>query len=127
MANIRQRARQLQLGTMIELFQLDATLFSGPILYFHNGNKQGTNNIVCQTKTYVPRPIDSEGWATDSKGTLPRPTITVGNVGSEISAYLRLYNDFVRCTVSRKRTFLEFLDGQPTADPAQEFILEIFV
>jgi lambda family phage minor tail protein L len=119
---IRDRARQLQLGTILEFFQLDATLFGGPILYFHNGNKQGTNNIVFQGNTYVPWPIDSDGWATDSKGTLARPTVTVGNIDGTISAYLRQYNDFVGCTVSRKRTFQEYL-----SDPTQEFIPEIYV
>lgn len=136
-AELARKAKQLVPGTLIELFVLDASnLFSiatglaGPIYRFHNGNEQGFSPIVFQGQSYYPLPITIKGFEWGTKGTLPRPTLTVGNlstagfIGSPISALLRFYDNFYNATVLRKFTLFQFLDGQPGANPSIEVPVE---
>lgn len=130
---LSRRAKQLVPGTLIELFVLDASmLFSyttglaGPIYRFHNGNEQGWNPLVFQSQNYTPLPIECKGFEFGTKGQIPRPILSVGNlstagfIGSPISALLKLYDNFYGATILRKFTLFEFLDGQPGANPAVE-------
>lgn len=136
-AELARAAKQLVPGTLIELFVLDASdLFSiatglpGPIYRFHNGNEQGFNPLVFQGESYYPLPITVKGFEWGTKGQIPRPTLSVGNlstagfIGSPISALLRLYDNFYGATLLRKFTLFQFLDGQPGANPAIEVPVE---
>jgi len=119
-------ARKLEPGALIKLFVLDLTAEAGPVLRFHPYTKVQPAIITFQGEDYTPYPIQDEGWELSSKGTLPKPTITVSNVGGYVTTLLRLYKDFVGCQLTRKRTFAQFLDGAPEADPAAEFPPEVF-
>jgi hypothetical protein len=63
--------------------------------YFHAGvNAAISGDIVFDGDTYVRLPIQAEGFEYSNTGTLPRPTLTVANLGGEISALLLLANAF---------------------------------
>jgi lambda family phage minor tail protein L len=128
-STIGTRSRALEPGRLLELWELDLGKWGGPVLYFHNGISQGLNEIVFKTKTYIPRAIEGDGWEMSSKGVSPRPVVAVGNVDSLVTGLMRSYNDFVGCTVTRRRTYSAFLDGQPEADLAQpqQMTPDIFV
>jgi lambda family phage minor tail protein L len=119
-------ARRLEPGALVKLFVLDLSNEFGPILRFHPYTNLAPNIITFQGVDYSPYPITDEGWDVNTKGTLPRPTVTVSNVGGYASNLLRLYGDFVGCKITRKRTFSQFLDGASEADPTAEFTPEIF-
>jgi lambda family phage minor tail protein L len=119
-------ARSLEPGTLVKLFVLDLTAEAGPILRFHPYTNLVPNTIIFQGETYNPFPIADEGWDVNTKGTLPKPVVTVSNVGGLVSGLLRLYGDFVGCTITRKRTFAQFLDGAAEADPTAEFPPDVF-
>jgi len=134
-------------NTIIELFELhlDATLHGASTVYrWHNGvNKAVTGDIVWNSQTYTRQPIEAKGFAYKAGGgTLPRPTLTIGNIEesnlanyvrvAEISALLLLVNettpgnDLGGATLKRIKTLKKFLDGESGADPNCEFPQEIY-
>lgn len=127
MATIGTRLRTLEPGDLITLWILDLSPRGGPILRFYNPKNATAGNIVFQGNTYTAFPIKSEGYEISSKGTSPRPIVTVGNVNSYVTNLVLSYGDLVGSIITRKRTLAEFLDGQPGADPTQELGPDIFV
>jgi len=123
-------------NAVIELFQLtlDATLHgTSDTYYFHAGtNANVTGNIVWNGNQYTRLPIQAEGFDYSNGGTLPRPTLSVANLGGEISALLLLANavtpgnDLGGAKVTRIRTLKKFLDGEATADVHAKFPDEIW-
>jgi lambda family phage minor tail protein L len=106
----------------VELFQLDARSITGggtgDILSFHGYAQLGS--IFWQGVEYKPWPIMAEGFQlTPDKP--PMPMLTVGNVDGSITALCLVYQDLVGSLLIRHRTFGKYLDGQPEADPSQEF------
>ena len=134
-------------ATIIELFELrlDSTLHGSSDIYrWHNGvNAAVTGDIVWAGNSYSRQPIEASGFEYKAgEGTLPRPTLTVGNAekatsGSyvsvpEIAALLLLVNettagnDLGGAQVRRIRTLKKFLDGESAADPYAQFPIELW-
>lgn len=120
-------------GTLVDLFELDTTSLGGDKTYFHPGTNELTNNVVWQGITYTRFPIMVEGFERTGSGTMPRPKIKVANVTGAISALAYLYQDLVGAKVTRRRTFLKYLDAvnftggvNPSADPNVGFPDEIW-
>lgn len=135
-SSVYEELAELAPNAIIELFQLtlDATLHgTSDTYYFHAGvNANVTGNIVWNGNEYVRLPIQAEGFDYANGGTLPRPTLTVANLGGEISALILLANavtpgnDLGGAKVTRIRTLKKFLDGEATADPHAKFPDEIW-
>ena len=102
-------------GDVVELFdfELNVTEHSVSTTYrFCNSLNEKNTNIVWQENTYTAIPIKAEGFEWSGKGTLPRPTITVGNLMSTISSILALLpNGLEGAKVTRHRTLGKFLDA----------------
>jgi lambda family phage minor tail protein L len=112
---------------LIELYILDTNVIGGgSIDYFHAGTATNRWPIVFQGITYQPFPIEITGFDRTGQGTIPKPKASVSNVQGVISATALQFNDLVGAKFTRKRTFAKFLDGSPTADPTQEFPLDIY-
>jgi len=118
---------------LIELFVLDlSSVAGGSPLYFHAGTNKLQQPVVWQGVTYMPLPIESEGFEITTKGSLPRPKLRAANINGMFSAELRTYDDLVGCKVIRKRTFTRYLDsvnfpeGNPDADPNQSLIDDVW-
>lgn len=126
----------LEPNAIIELFQLhlDATLHgSADIYYFHNGvNAAVTGNVVWNGQSYVRLPLEATGFDYTSSGSLPRPRLTVSNIGSSITELLLQVNlitagnDLGGAKVVRIRTLKKYLDGQAAADPHAKWPDEIW-
>ena len=107
-------------SAIIELFQLrlNAELHgSNDVYYFHAGtSKLGLKNITFDSQVYTRFPIAAEGFEYTTSGTLPRPTLTVSNLDSNITAILLLVNattlgnDLGGAEVRRIRTLAKYLD-----------------
>ena len=124
-------------SAIIELFELhlDSTLHGSSDVYrFHAGvNDQVTGNLVWNGETYSRVPVQAEGFEFKNGGTLPRPTLTIANSDSTITAILLLVNaitvgnDLAGAEVRRIRTLKKFLDaanfaaGNSNADPYASF------
>ena len=124
-------------SAIIELFELhlDNNLHgSSDVLRWHSGiNEQISGNIVWNGETYQRVPVKAEGFEYKNTGTLPRPTLTVDNTTSLITALLLVVNattvgnDLAGAEVRRIRTLKKFLDatnfasGNSDADPYAAF------
>jgi lambda family phage minor tail protein L len=72
----------------------------------------GSNPIIWQSKSYQPLPIEMEGFNHNSDGSLPRPKIRIGNPEGIFSKIFYSNEDFINSKVTRKRTFVRFLDAE---------------
>ena len=107
-------------SAIIELFQvrLSAELHgSNDIYYFHAGiNDFGDSDIVFADQPYARIPVKAEGFEYTNTGTLPRPTLTISNLGSGMTSLLLLANqtttgnDLGGAEVRRIRTLKKYLD-----------------
>ena len=107
-------------SAIIELFQvrLSTELHgSNDIYYFHAGiNDFGDSDIVFADQAYARIPIKAEGFEYTNTGTLPRPTLTISNLGSGMTSLLLLANqttagnDLGGAEVRRIRTLKKYLD-----------------
>ncbi|SDR19211.1 lambda-like phage minor tail protein L [Paraburkholderia fungorum] len=122
--------QQLEPGRLIELFEVDCTAIGGDMLRFH-GHLQSTS-IFWQGNEYKPWAIQASGFEHTSDAQQPEPTLTVGNVGGTISALCVYLDDMVGAKVTRHRTLSKYLDavnfpdGNPSADPAEEMPIELW-
>jgi len=87
------------------------------VLRFHNNIKVFNSLIIWQGKTYVPAPIQAEGFDISSRGTLPTPVLRMTaqkEEGIQALSILRRaihkYGDIVGAKVTRIRTFAKYLD-----------------
>jgi len=109
---------------------------------FHGGSNLDANGeIVWNGESYLRFPVEATGFQYQ-KDQLPRPTITISNMGSpSISSILLLANaftignDLTGAKVTRLRTMVKFLDAANfsgatnpfgTPDPDAEFPREIY-
>ena len=84
MADLDVEVQKLTVETLLVLYQLDFSNIpdftpSIPILYLSN-YKDGYNNYVFDTNTYVYVPIVTKGFSAEINGTFPEPTLELGRV-----------------------------------------------
>ena len=99
-------------SAIIDLFEIELTKdVNGvdDILRYHAGKNGLTENIKFGGETYPAVPVEIEGFEFSSKGSLPRPTLRVGNVDNAITSLMLLYNPLA-ARVRRIRTFVKFID-----------------
>lgn len=130
---ITSEIQKLAPSAIIELFQLDATVFGDQIYYFHAGTNALKGSIVWQGQEYLPYPMQISGFEFTAGGQLPRPKMAVSNVTGAITALVLLYQDLLGAKVTRKRTMAKYLDAvnfdggvNPDADPTAEFADDIY-
>ncbi|MCY0385663.1 phage minor tail protein L [Robbsia sp. Bb-Pol-6] len=122
--------QKLEPGARIVVFDVDCTGIGGDFLRFH-AHLQETS-IFWQGNEYKPWAIEANGFEHTSDAQQPEPKITVGNTGGTISALCVYLDDMVGAKVTRRTTLKQYLDavnfpaGNPTADPTEEFPLEIW-
>jgi len=116
--------QQLEPGALVELFEVDVTPLGGDFLRFHAHLQSGA--ITWQGNIYSPWPITAAGFGKTGDASQPTPTITVANVDGSIAALCLAYGDLVGAKVKRYRTLVQYLDGQPSADPTAEMTVELW-
>jgi len=151
--SIQEQIQMLAPSAVIELFQLhfdktvnnadpDTMVNNGAIkiddntsvFYYHAGTNEVKGNIVFDSITYTAIPCEIEGFKRSTQGTLPRPTFSIANANSAISALLQITNSAgkklnpLKAKVVRVRTCKKFLDAanftsgsNATADPTAIF------
>lgn len=124
--------QQLSPSAVVELFILDATAQGAAIYRFHAGVNELGNDVVWQGETYLRWPIQASGFAFNGSGQAPRPNIRVANVTGVLGAEIEPNDDLVGAKVTRKRTFLKYLDavnfaaGNALADPNAHYADDVF-
>jgi len=133
--SIQEQLQSLEPSAIIELFQLELTEAINGVdqtYYYHAGTNELTADVVFNGLTYAATAIEIEGFATATKGVLPRPTMRIANISNAISALLLLYNP-LQAKVTRIQTCKKFLDAvnftggtNATADPTAKFEDQIY-
>lgn len=126
---IKEELQSMSPTALIELYELDLSILGiiEPIR-FHAGTNGLLVDVKWQNKTYNPLPVEAEGFASGTIGALPRPKIKVANIDGAFSVLVEKYNDLQDCKLTRKKTFVKYLDKEnfpnnynPDADPNQHF------
>jgi lambda family phage minor tail protein L len=121
--NIQQLAPD---SALVELYSIDLSpLGTNTTYYFTDGNLNG-DLVYFNTIAYTPIPVESEGFEFDGQGKLPRPKLRISNINSSLVASIIGYDDLVGARVIRRRTFVKYLDDQPSADPTAQFPRDIY-
>jgi lambda family phage minor tail protein L len=129
MTSVTALAQLLEPGQIVQLFELDATALGGDRMLFHAHNQVET--ITWQGAVYYPWPVTADGFERTSDQP-PTPTLSVGNVNGSISSLCIFFDDLVGARFIRRRTLGRFLDavnfpeGNPEANPAEEFEPEVW-
>ena len=111
-------------GDVVELYQLDATVYGSSIYYFYQG--EGAS-ILFDGDTYVPFVIKTSGLERSAGGIDPEPTISFSDVQGSIGSLAISASDLLGVTLTRIRTFKQFLDGEAEADPNSVISTDIFL
>jgi len=126
-ANLMNQSLSVISDSIIDLYEIDFSnlqsnfdLLSGvygvnfgaePVYRFTPVSNEG-NPIYWQNKAYQSLPMLAEGFESKSDGRLPRPMITLANPHGLFSKIAHSNEDFANCKVTRKRTFVRFLDNK---------------
>lgn len=113
----------LEPGAIVQLFIVDATTIGAELYHFHGYGRVGT--VTFQGQDYDPWPMEARGFEM-SGNSVPSPRLKMGNVGGFITALCLGFDDLVGAKVTRKRTLRKYMDGQPDADPDEEFSPDIW-
>lgn len=112
-------------STMVCIYQID--LKDKGTYLFHAGENGYHQNIVFGGQEYQYYPIKVEGFEMQGDGRLPRPKMTFSNQRGNISMRLDYFNDFTNYRVTRRKTFVKYLDAvnfpnnfNPFTDPDPE-------
>ena len=114
---------------IVELIDLDLSPITNDpadIFYFTNQVKPDDTKIQWKGNIYEPIPIASAGYEKSTTGQIAQPTLTVANVLGTFTQVISELDDLVGAKVTRRRTLGKYLDGEPGADPLQEFPIDIF-
>lgn len=121
---------QLSLARGLSIWEGFELVLSDQTLYFHAGTNEISGSVVWDGQIYTPWPLKGTEFSTPSQGSPARPKLQVGNFGGTISALCRQYEDLLWAKLKRRRTLVKYLDavnfvgGNPTANPAEEYPVE---
>lgn len=114
-------------GGLVTLYELDArNLGDSEIRRFTRDTDPTTGFIVYNGNNYTPIDIEAEGFEWSGSGAPSTPTLRISNVSMYAGVLVREFSDLVGATVTRIRTYRDFLDNGPTPDPAMIFPIDIF-
>lgn len=114
-------------GQYIELFTLDASALGGSMLYFTRNPLENGLYATWQGNEYIPIEIEATGFEYSAAGALPQPTVRVSNATGLMATLVLTYKDCIGFPFTRTRTFRQFLDDSPSADPNMHFGVEQYV
>jgi len=130
---IESDVQKLNPGAIVEMFVLDPTALGGSIIRWYSGVNVLGNNLVWDGNVYTRFAVQASGFERSSKGTHPKPKIKIANIGGVISALVRDYEDLAGAIVTRKRTFVRYLDAvnfpggvNPEEDPTASYPDEVW-
>ena len=103
----------------LDLFEIDLSPVTGTNtpddhVYFHAGTNGLRQQVVWQGKTYTNTPIDASGFDFTTKGTMPKPKLSISNIHSAVTAIIEsdeVGGDITGAKVIRRQTYLRYLDA----------------
>lgn len=93
--------------------------YSDGVLRFHNNANIFNSYIIWKGQKYFPAPIHAEGFEVTSRGTLPRPTLSIASQSKDgidqislLRHEIRALGDLVGAKVTRRKTYAKYLDKE---------------
>jgi lambda family phage minor tail protein L len=128
MTSITARAQSLAPGALVELFTLDCTMIdvAGAPGGVYTFTPSAGHVLAFGGVEYAPVDIEADGFEVTGAGSLPTPKLRITNVTRVLAALAATAGDLLGAQVTRLRTFVEFLDGEPGADPEMCFPPDIY-
>lgn len=125
---LQQDANSLTPEGYIELFELNTTNIGGADIFRFVPSAFDVSEVTWQGETFIRFPVEVTGfeWNVTAQAP-PRPTFKLSNVNKFVLAAVISLGDLVGARVTRWRTFVKYLDGQPSADPNAHFPPDIFL
>jgi lambda family phage minor tail protein L len=112
--------------TVLEFFRIYPDTVNKPNTYLSiHGGSNFEKPIIWQGVSYIPLPIEVEGFEVNGNGQLARPKIRIANVDYLVTSLLQNNQDLIYGKIVRKRTFLKYIDngnfdgGNPFGDSDQ--------
>ena len=104
---------------VISLYELDLTPIagSGSVYRFCNYADTEGASVSFGGITYQAIAIAASGFEINTNGQLPTPTLRISNVYGLITSLVGGLQDLVGAKLTRRRTLIKYLDGQPSEDP----------
>ena len=128
LGKLRGETEKLVQTALVDLWEIDFRKLSGEVYRFCNfPNERGTN-VVWKGYEYQTYPVMADGSEYTSQGASNRPPLTLANLMGFVTAAAESYNQMVGVPVKRIQTYERFLDavnfvgGNPDADPMQEVV-----
>lgn len=114
-------------GAYVELFEVDTTVIGGFEIFRFITHGYDVSEVIWQGETFTRFPIEIEGFEWNATAqSPPQPTLRLSNVNKIVLAAVVGLGDLVGAKVTRWRTYAQFLDGQPTADPNAHYPPDIY-
>jgi len=122
---IASTAQQASYGSVVTLYEIDATKIGGDIFRFINGKYDG-ELVQFDGKPYASIPVKITGLAWSGKGAIPSPRLEASNIDGQLITALLNSKNLVGATATIIKTFEQFLDNGKNPDPTARFPDEIF-
>lgn len=126
MSNLTEHVQGSDLGAEIILYELDLTMFGEETLYWVQGDENSAP-VDFGGITYVPFPIIADGFEVTADGPLPRPNLTVSNVGGIFTPLVLSHDQLRGAILTRIVTYEKFLDGKPDEDPDAHHLPDVYL
>lgn len=123
---IAAQAQSLAPGTIIELFVLDLEPIGVATTYYFTPTNMPGYTVIFDGNRYAYAPVSISGIERSVSGDPPNPKVLLPNVTKFTSALVTQHQDLVGAQVTRMRTFQDFLDGEPLADPSAVLSRDIY-
>lgn len=125
MSTIAAAVRSVNPGIPLSMFRLDTTSIGGSVYYFCQA-AEASAGITYGGQLYAPVDVSFTGFEMTTQGGLPTPRVKIANTNGVFQNMVNTYGDLVGCKIQRIRTFAQYLDGQPQADPSAYFGPDMF-
>lgn len=118
--------QKLETDNIVALFQLDTTPIGGTTVFNFTKKMRENSYISFDGVQYAAIDISADGFLFDGQGQFPTPRIQVSNVGNILTSAIIEFKDLVGATLTRIRTFEQFLDDGSNPDPTATFPIDIY-
>ena len=123
---INAEVQKLETDNVVTLFRLDTSPIGGTTVFNFTKKMRDGASISFGGVPYYGIDVDASGFLWDGRGNFPTPKLQVSNVANLLTAAIADRGDLVGATLTRIRTFEQFLDDGATPDSAAIFPLDIY-
>jgi len=97
------------------------------VFYLCNWTQTSGISVRFAGDVYVPIPMQTGGFEIRNEGVPPNPTITVANIGLEMTGLINSYKDMLGAKVFRRRVLAKHLDDGTNPDPSARWPDEVWL